>query len=156
MYYLSFFVLTLFLQQNEFTAQVTTVEDGDTFEVVMDDKKKIVIRLFGVDCPEDGQAFSSKAKQFVEAQCRNKQVKIVKNTIDPRGRLVADVFLPDGRSLAKELLKAGYAWHYKQYSDDKELDALEQEARKHKKGLWNEANPISPWEYRQSKQAKGH
>lgn len=156
MYYLSFFLLLSFVQQNEFSAQVTTVEDGDTFEVVMDDKKKIVIRLFGVDCPEDGQAFSSKAKLFVEAQCSNKKLKIVKNTTDPRGRLVADVFLPDGRSLAKELLKAGYAWHYKQYSDDKELDALEQEARKQKKGLWNEENPVSPWEYRQSKQKQGH
>jgi micrococcal nuclease len=154
MQYLTFVMLLLFIPQNEFKAQVTTVEDGDTFEIVTSEKKKIVVRLFGVDCPEDGQAFSSKAKQFVEALCRNKTVKVVKNVIDPHGRLVADVYLPDGRSVAKELLKAGYAWHYKQYSNDKELDHLEQEARKHKKGLWNEENPMSPWDYRVSKQAK--
>jgi micrococcal nuclease len=154
MHYLIFVLFFLFIPQNEFSAQITVVEDGDSFEVITAEKKKIMIRLFAVDCPEDGQAFSTKAKQFVEAQCRNKTLKIVKNTTDPRGRLVADVYLPDGRSLAKELLKAGYAWHYKQYSDDKELDKLEQEARKQKKGLWNEANPMSPWDYRVSKQAK--
>ena len=156
MNYLSIFILSFLLQQNEFTAQTTTVEDGDSFEVITPDKKKIMIRLFGVDCPEDGQGFGSKAKLFVEAMCKGKNLKIVKNTVDPKGRLVADVYLPDGKSIAKELIKAGYGWHYKQYSDDKELDKLEQEARKAKKGLWVDNNPVPPWEYRekQKQQAK--
>jgi micrococcal nuclease len=153
MHYL-IFLFSFFIQQNEFTAQITTVEDGDSFEVITADKKKIMIRLFGVDCPEDGQGFSSKAKLFVEAMCKGKNLKIVKNTIDPKGRLVADVYLPDGKSIAKELIKAGYGWHYKQYSNDKELDQLEQEARKGKKGLWIENNPLPPWDYRASKQNK--
>lgn len=144
-------LLLLFPQSNEFTAQVVSVQDGDTMDVLWNDKK-VTVRLFGVDCPEDGQGFSTKARQYVEAVCSNKQVKIVKRTVDPRGRIVGDVILPDGKSLAKELLKFGYAWHYKEYSDDKELDALEQEARKEKKGLWVEANPMAPWDYKKSKQ----
>jgi micrococcal nuclease len=147
MFNIGFILFSLFFQANEFQAQVTAVEDGDTFEVVSHDKK-YTIRLQSIDCPEDGQAFSAKAKQFVDAMCRNKTVTIRKNTIDPRGRIIAEVLLPDGRSVSKELLKAGYAWHFKRYSQDKELDALEQEAKKQKKGLWIEENPVAPWDYK--------
>jgi micrococcal nuclease len=148
---IGFLLFYLFFQANEFQAVVTAVQDGDEFEVVAEDKK-YTIRLQSIDCPEDGQAFSAKAKLFVDAMCRNKTVTIRKSTIDPRGRIVAEVILADGRSVSKELLKAGYAWHFKRYSQDKELDALEQEARKQKKGLWIEENPVAPWDYKKSKQ----
>jgi endonuclease YncB( thermonuclease family) len=150
MYHISLILFYLFFQGNEFQAKVTTVEDGDTFEVVANEKK-YVVRLQSIDCPEDGQAFSAKAKQFVDALCRNKIVTVRNNTIDPRGRIIAEVILPDGRSVSKELLKAGYAWHFKRYSQDKELAALEEEAKKQKKGLWIEENPIAPWDYKKSK-----
>jgi micrococcal nuclease len=152
MFNIGFLLVYVLLQANEFQAQVTTVEDGDTFEVVANDTKYI-IRLQSIDCPEDGQAFSAKAKQYVDALCRNKTVTIRKSTVDSRGRIIAEVLLADGRSISKELLKAGYAWHFKRYSKDKELDALEQEARKLKKGLWIQENPIAPWDYKASKTA---
>lgn len=151
MYNLAFILSLWMIQQDQFSAQVTSVQDGDTMEVIWNDKK-VMVRLFGVDCPEDGQGFSTKARQYVEATCRNKTVKVVKHTIDPRGRIVGDVIMPDGKSLAKELLKAGYAWHYKEYSNDKELEGLEQKARKEKKGLWIENNPVAPWDYKKAKQ----
>lgn len=127
-HYVFLMVFSLFVQQDEFQAEVTSVEDGDTFEVIANDKK-YMIRLYGVDCPEDGQAFSAKAKQFADAVCRNKKVKVVKRTIDGIGRVVADIILPDGKSLAKELLKSGYAWHYKRFSNDADLAELEQKQR---------------------------
>ncbi|HPG42173.1 MAG TPA: hypothetical protein PLI87_22500, partial [bacterium] len=43
---------------------------------------------------------------------------------------------------------AGYAWHFKKYSKDEGLAALEQDARKAGKGLWADKNPIAPWEFR--------
>lgn len=150
-HYLFLMVFSLFVQQDEFQAEVTSVEDGDTFEVIAANDKKYTIRLYGVDCPEDGQAFSAKAKLFTEAACRNKKVKIVKRTVDGIGRVVADVILPDGKSLAKELLKFGYAWHYKRFSNDADLDQLEQEAKKLKKGLWVEPDPMAPWDYKKQK-----
>jgi micrococcal nuclease len=50
--------------------------------------------------------------------------------------IVAEVILPDGRSLNQELLKAGMAWWYRAYSKDKTLEDLESEARWQKRGLW--------------------
>ena len=51
-------------------------------------------------------------------------------------------------------LEAGLAWHYKAYEDeqnplDRQIYALtEVQARREHIGLWREANPISPWEWR--------
>jgi micrococcal nuclease len=139
-----------FFQTTEFTANVASVEDGDTIEI-MYEGKNVRVRLYGIDCPEDGQAFSAKAKQYTTALCTNKKVRVLKRTIDTQGRIIGDVMLDDGKSLAKELLSAGYAWHYKQYSSDIDLALLEDDARKKKKGLWIDADAMAPWEYRKAK-----
>ncbi len=55
----------------------------------------------------------------------------------------------------EELLKNGYAWHYKQYSKDsfyrRVFEDWEAEARRKKVGLWADFNPQAPWEYRKDK-----
>lgn len=71
---------------------------------------------------------------------------------DCYGRTLAEVLLPDGRSLNQALLKAGLAWWFRKYSKDVRLEAMEQEARFAKRGLWAEPHPVPPWEWR----AAGH
>ncbi|MGB5317374.1 MAG: thermonuclease family protein [Robiginitalea sp.] len=46
------------------------------------------------------------------------------------------------------VLKAGLAWHFRRYSKDEKLQALEDQARAEKVGLWKDKNPIPPWEWR--------
>ncbi len=59
------------------------------------------------------------------------------------------VLLSDGRSLNHELVRAGFAWWYQRYApDDETLPQLEREARGAKRGLWAEAEPVPPWEWR--------
>ncbi len=58
----------------------------------------------------------------------------VKET-DRYGRSVAEVFLEDGRSLNRELVRAGLAWWYRRYSKDASLGVLEQAARENRVGL---------------------
>jgi micrococcal nuclease len=127
---------------------VTAVEDGDTMTVDIKGTSTIV-RLFSIDCPEDGQGFGAKAKQVVTALALGKTVKIEKLNIDPRGRTIANVFLSDGSNLAIHLLEQGLAWHYTVYSNSKELAAIEKKARDQKKGLWVQENPLEPWKYRE-------
>jgi micrococcal nuclease len=51
-----------------------------------------------------------------------------------------------------ELVRRGLAWWYRQYSPkDKELAPAEEEARKAKRGLWADAKPIPPWEWRKGR-----
>ncbi len=67
---------------------------------------------------------------------------------DRYGRTVGVVLLPDGRSLNRELVRAGFAWMYRRYTNDQSLSDLEEEARVAKRGLWADANPIPPWQWR--------
>ncbi|MBN1578413.1 MAG: thermonuclease family protein [Chitinispirillaceae bacterium] len=56
------------------------------------------------------QAFGSRAKQFTSDLMFNRQVSVKVTDIDRYGRTVGEVILPDGGSLNKELVRAGFAF----------------------------------------------
>src|SRR5262249_27668736 len=55
------------------------------------------------------------------------------------------------RWINKELVEEGFAWHYVQYSKDKELAKAEKAAKERMKGLWADPSPIPPWDFRKGK-----
>ena len=68
---------------------------------------------------------------------------------DRHGRTIAEVRLPDGRSLNHELVKAGACWWYRKYApSDAELERLETKARKQHRGIWATDEPMPPWDWR--------
>jgi endonuclease YncB( thermonuclease family) len=136
----------------QFTGKVVGVTDGDTIKVMRSGKAE-KIRLAGIDCPERKQAYGTRAKQFTSDMAFGKVVTVKVETVDQYGRTVGEVILPDGRSLNHELVKAGFAWWYRQYSRDISLGQLEEEARIAKRGLWADPNAIPPWEYRKLRKA---
>lgn len=133
-----------------FSGQVVGVSDGDTISVLHNGKAE-KIRLNGIDCPESHQDFGQRAKQFTSNLTFNKTVTVEVSDHDKYGRTVGDVILPDGRNLNRELVRAGFAWWYKQYSHDQSLGELEEEARAAKRGLWQDPAPIAPWDFRRGK-----
>lgn len=144
--------LTTVAHTESLTGKVVSVKDGDTIEILVNNEP-IRIRLYAVDCPEKSQAFGQKAKQFTSDLCYGKTVSVKIHDKDRYGRLIGEVFLPDGKILNNELLKAGYAWHYKQYNQSPILAMYETEAKKEKRGLWSDPNSIPPWEFRHSKKS---
>ena len=48
-------------------------------------------------------------------------------------------------------MRQGYAWWFRKYSKDETLGRLEAEARQAKRGLWADAKPMPPWEWREAK-----
>jgi micrococcal nuclease len=135
----------------DFAGKVVGVSDGDTLTVLRD-RTQIRIRLYGIDCPETGQDFGSRAKQFTSELAFGKVVKVVPRATDGYGRVVADVVLPDGQVLNDELVRAGLAWWYRQYARDiGTLSQLEAQAREAKRGLWSRPDPVPPWEWRRTK-----
>jgi len=136
-----------------FTAKCVGVTDGDTITVLTSDKKQIKIRLYGIDCPEGGQAFGKKAKRFTSQLVFGKTVKIKPVTKDRYGRTVAHVFV-DGKSLSHEIVAAGYGWHYVKYSSDYRLTHLENKARQARLGLWEDAQPVAPWDWRKQQRER--
>ena len=77
------------------------------------------------------------------------QATIIILSMDQYGRSLGWVYYDD-KNINKELLKAGLAWHYRRYSKDDELQALEDEAKAKKIGLWKDGNPIPPWYWRRA------
>jgi micrococcal nuclease len=132
--------------------KVVSVTDGDTIKVLKDGIQ-VKIRLAAIDCPEKGQPYGQAAKKFTANLVAGKSVKVWPTDTDRYGRTIAFVFV-GSTDLNKELLKAGLAWHYKQYSRDPELAKLEFEARSKKVGLWKEPDQIAPWEWRKMKRNK--
>ncbi len=126
------------------------VSDGDTIKVMHEEEAER-IRLYGIDCPERGQAYGQKAKQFTSDMTFGKIVDVLPVDTDRYGRTVGWVHV-GGRNLNHDLVGVGLAWHYKQYApDNPELKKFQAEAQKGKRGLWGDPKPIAPWEYRRSK-----
>ena len=146
-----FSLLALPVFAQDFEAKVIRILDGDTVEV-LHDKTPERIRLNGIDCPEKRQAFGSKATQYTASLCFQKQVTVQAHGHDRYRRTIADIVLPDGRILNHELVKAGFAWWYKKYApNDQKLQQLEEVARAKHLGLWQDKDPVAPWDFRHHK-----
>ncbi|MEW6443206.1 MAG: thermonuclease family protein [bacterium] len=140
------FLLVLPLALSTWHGKVVGVSDGDTI-TVMNQKAPIKVRLYGIDCPEKGQAFGTKAKQLTSDLCFGKTVDVEPVEIDQYGRTVGIVRLEDGKILNAEILRAGFAWVYDRYCKRPmclEWRRLEDEARAEGRGLWRDKNPVSP------------
>ena len=138
----------------DFSGKVVAVKDGDTLEV-MKEGFAVRVRLYGIDCPEKGQAFGRRAKHFTSDLAFRKMIEVKERGTDRYGRTIGEVILNDGRSLNRELVRAGLAWWYRRYArTDVTLEALEREAREARIGLWSDANPVPPWEWRKERRAR--
>lgn len=128
--------------------------DGDTFKLLTQDSTVIKVRLANIYCPEKKQPFSQRAKAFTSQSIFGKTVRIDVLKKDRYRRSIANVFYNDSLNLSSQLVKNGLAWHYIKYSNDIELQKLEDKARKNKIGLWQDPQAIAPWEWRDNKKKK--
>lgn len=145
----------LFLSQTilGLEGKVISIADGDTLTILTTQKQQVKVRLAGIDCPEKSQPYGSVAKQMLSGKVYGYNVKVKEHGKDQYGRTIGDVYLGD-IWINYEMVKGGWAWHYKQGSKDKKIAQAEVEARKVRRGLWTDPNPVSPWEYRSPKSSK--
>lgn len=99
----------------DFSGSVVSFLDGDTIEVLNGHHTER-IRLSGIDCPEKGQAFGTRAKQAASALVFGKEVTFQTHGCDKYKRTLADVILRDGTNVNHELVKDGWCWWYKKYA----------------------------------------
>lgn len=130
------------------------IMDGDTFKLLTADSTLVKVRLANIDCPEKKQPYSTKAKEFTANAIFGKTVTISILKTDRYKRYISNVTYNGTMSLCHDLVSAGLAWHFVRYSNDDTLQQLEDRARLKKRGLWQDPNPIAPWEWRASKKKK--
>jgi endonuclease YncB( thermonuclease family) len=139
--------------------RVVGIADGDTVTVLDDSNTQFKIRLMGIDAPEKKQAFGNKSKESLSAMVFNKQVTVEYSKKDRYGRTVGKITV-DGIDANLEQVKAGMAWHYKQYQNEQSVEdrslyaEAEDQARAETRGLWFDVDPTPPWDWRRQMKNK--
>jgi micrococcal nuclease len=136
------------LQAEEIQGKVISVVDGNTLEIESLNNETVKVMLVGIDCPELGQQYGDKARQFMEKLILNKEVAVTFQGKDRWGNRLAVVTIVKGsRDPRVELLKEGLAWTSEK-NPDPNLDEVRSTAQGKGRGLWKDENPTPPWTYR--------
>ena len=126
------------------------VVDGDT--IVLNGEK---IRFSGIDTPElkqtcmngDEKIFCGKsAKMLLVKKIGNQIPQCIGEEKDVYKRTLAECFI-NGESLSAFLVRSGYAFAYRKYSDKFIKD--EEFARENKLGMWSMTFQY-PWDFRKA------
>ncbi|MDP1635997.1 MAG: thermonuclease family protein [Gallionellaceae bacterium] len=136
--------------------RVVAVTDGDTVKVLDASHTEWKIRLMGIDAPEKKQAFGNRSKSNLSDLVYGKSVTVEYSKKDRYGRIVGKI-LVNGVDANLEQVRAGMAWHYKQYAkeqiaEDRETYArAEEQSRTGRQGLWKDVAPEPPWDWRKTR-----
>ena len=129
--------------------KIKRVVDGDTVHVFYQDEV-YKIRLTEIDAPERDQPYGSNSTEYLKSLLKEGMVDVDISGTDRYGRKLGRLYWR-GMDINRELVSAGYAWVYDQYVTDNSFYENQSEARNSKKGLWEDQNPLEPWNWRKLK-----
>lgn len=137
------------------TGRVVSVIDGDTLTVLVAGNRQVRVRLAGIDAPEHDQPFGQRSRQSLAELALDGSATVAVWKTDDYRRIVGTVTVA-GVDVEAEQIRRGLAWVYRHYSDDARLLALEAEAKAARRGLWTDANPVPPWDWRHGEAGAVH
>ena len=129
--------------------QIKRVVDGDTVHVFCQDEV-YKIRLTEIDAPERDQPYGNNSTEYLKDLLKEGRVDVDISGTDRYGRKLGRLYW-QGMDINRELVSAGYAWVYDQYVTDSSFYENQSKARNLKKGLWEDQNPLEPWNWRKLK-----
>ena len=144
-----FFSSIFFLTNNLYASHVTVV-DGDTIKL-----GDVKIRFSGIDAPEidqtciasEGKVACGKiSKDILITKVTNNKISCTDEGKDFYGRVLGECFV-NGESLSRYLVREGFAFAYRKYSDKFISD--EEYAKSNRLGMWSMKFQY-PWDYRKS------
>lgn len=148
---MKYIFLLLFISCSLFSAElkgkVIKVSDGDTIMILTEEKRPVRIRLDKIDAPEKKQAFGYQSKKYLSSLIFMKDVIVKYKKIDRYGRVLGIIYY-DGQDINLLMIKNGMAHHYRYFDKTPEYMIAEKEARENRVGLWQDANPIEPYQFR--------
>ena len=155
-----FIFFTIFsCHSNEILIGKAIVVDGDTIKI-----KNKNIRFHGIDAPEsyfngktqicyqfedNKKVFCGKdSKALLSSKIYGKTIKCIGKKIKDRyNRILAECYI-NSKSLSSFMVKSGYAFDYKKYSNGK-FNTEQEYAKKNKLGMWNMKFDY-PWIWRKN------
>ena len=144
-----FFSSIFFLTNNLFASHVIVV-DGDTIKI-----GDVKVRFSGIDAPEINQicvasegkvACGKISRDILITKVTNNKISCTDEGKDFYGRVLGECFV-NGESLSRYLVREGFAFAYRKYSDKFISD--EEYAKSNRLGMWSMKFQY-PWDYRKS------
>ena len=141
---------SLFLFSNNLFASHVTVIDGDTIRL-----GDVKIRFSGIDAPEINQtcvasegkvACGKISRDLLIEKVTNNKISCTDEGKDFYGRVLGECFV-NGESLSAYLVREGFAFAYRKYSNKYIED--EEYAKFNKLGMWSMEFQY-PWDYRRN------
>lgn len=127
---------------------VVGISDGDTMTLRCE-SQTVKVRLAEIDAPEKRQPWGTRSRQALATLCFEQRAELRSEKLDRYGRTVGRVSCA-GRDASLEHVEAGMAWAYRRYLTDGAIARAEDGARSAGRGLWQDAAPVPPWEWRAS------
>lgn len=160
-------LVTLCAQAAELDGKVVGISDGDTITVLDATRTQHKVRVAGIDAPEKGQAFGQRSKENLSGLVFGKTVRVEWSKVDRYGRKVAKVWVAEPGCLQSSCpttvdaglaqITVGMAWWYRKYAGEQSAEdrgryeVEETEAKARQAGLWRDAEPMPPWDWRRSR-----
>lgn len=152
-------VIPTTLSAETFVGSVARVSDGDTVRLLVNDSTELKIRLSGIDAPELDQAFGKESKNRLNELVDGRTIEAQCSKRDRYRRWLCKLVF-NSNDINLSLVKDGFAWWYQYYKKDQTLEdqqsyrIAEAIAKENKLGLWEDLNPVAPWDFRREKRDK--
>ena len=135
--------------------ELVRIFDGDS-AIVRYEGETLHVRIVGIDAPERGQPYADESRDQFVALLRSPtaRIEILKRDVFRRWLVRVEV---NGEDLGEKMLREGNAWFFRRYQSDlspdirRRYDRAEREAQAKKLGLWQESDPVAPWDFRARK-----
>ena len=134
---------------------VTRVSDGDTLWIQPEPapgaphRRRVKLRLVGLDAPERCQAHGMAAAAALAARVQGRQVVVLRRATDDYDRALVTLWL-DGEDIGAWLVREGHAWSARYRGDPGPYAREEAAARAAHRGLFADAHPMPPRDFRRS------
>ena len=131
--------------------KVVEVNSGDVI-TISNLNRPVRVKLMGVDAPEMNQVFGDVAKKHLSDLVFEKSVLVEYAGIAADSSLTGRVLLNDA-DIGAQMIRDGAAWFDSSNGNrlsptNREVyEQSEQAARNEKRGLWQQENPVAPWEF---------
>lgn len=121
-----------------------------------------------ITAPERKQPYGERARQALAELTFQKEAELRCNKIDRYQRHVCSVWVapastpagPRTLDAGMAMLTQGMAWWYRYYSSEQpaqergQYEFAETEAKAKRAGLWTDADPVAPWDWRAQRRGR--
>jgi endonuclease YncB( thermonuclease family) len=146
----------------DYEGWVITILSGDTVRVLDGSNRMTKVRLRSIDAPQKGQAYGEESRKHLASLLSGKEVKVETKGKDGYGNVIGTLWVEpkDCSSCKKSLevnlaqVRSGMAWWYREHAKSQsssargDYESAENKARERKLGLWVDAEPEPPWDWR--------